>query len=631
MSNSFDTSETGAAFLHPILPDLAAIHHVLPILRRAPLFDGIESRQLEMIAATMRLVRYAAGQTICRQGDRADHLYLVAQGRVQLSAAGRLDNYRLLDYASRGEHFGEMALLTDGRLTTTVLAVTDCELLLLDREPFQRCLATLPLFGANISRALGFQLRWQTSGRPRRWQPKLIGLVHSTLQTQRLICPLAEALSASGETVRILTERPGLPAADGLYRIEQVSPAIQGTQRVEHFARRMHRLAEPNARVLVDVRQEPADPQLARLLLECDEIFWLAEPSYAEEATASLNRVLSTEPRLALRTHWVWILKDDHFAPRLPEEPKLAPRDFKIVVGEGSRQAVRLQRGISALARHLKRRSIGLALGGGGARGLAHLGALQAFDEAGIFFDSLAGTSCGALMGAAYAAGWEPQQAAQHFQDELTPKHYWRWLPRAKHWYLWAMFHMRAWDGMLRRHMGDHCLEQLQIPLATVTVDLISGREVVRDTGDIVHAVLESINIPIVAPPLLRDGMILVDGGILNNLPGDVLARRGADLVIGVDVSARLAPRFAGNRAGMATSAMRRPGPIETLLRVNEVQDSGLSTLRNSALDLVITPETADFEFADFTKAFALAERGFAAAQEVIPQVRQLITDLEAA
>jgi predicted acylesterase/phospholipase RssA len=192
------------------------------------------------------------------------------------------------------------------------------------------------------------------------------------------------------------------------------------------------------------------------------------------------------------------------------------------------------------------------------------------------------------------------------------------------------MFRTGAWDRMLRPYLGDTRIEQLQIPFFTVACDLVSGQAVVRDRGDAINAVLESINFPPVARPILRDGMALIDGGVLNNVPADILPEQGADLIVGVDVTARLRQRFARNTPATSTEQMRRPGVIETLWRVTEVQDYNISNLRTGSLvDLMICPDTSGFDFVDFSQGIPLAEMGEAAAEEAIPQLRQMLEDLE--
>ena len=141
-----------------------------------------------------------------------------------------------------------------------------------------------------------------------------------------------------------------------------------------------------------------------------------------------------------------------------------------------------------------------------------------------------------------------------------------------------------------------------------MAVDLVSGKQVIRDRGDAVRAVVESINVPMISRPILADGMALVDGGVLNNLPADVLAERGASFVIGIDVATRMPARYGRNEPGMSTDRMRRAGPLETLFRVNEVQAYGITALRTGAVDVMITPDTSAFEFADFANARELAD-----------------------
>src|SRR5262249_5458662 len=119
-------------------------------------------------------------------------------------------------------------------------------------------------------------------------------------------------------------------------------------------------------------------------------------------------------------------------------------------------------------------------------------------------------------------------------------------------------FRARRFDAMLRPYLHHWGLDQLPIPFAAVTVDLVTGREVIRDSGDAVHAILESINVPGVALPIVRGDQALTDGGVRNNLPTDVLVAKGVGFVVGVDVSRRIRAEFAGLTPGRPTA--RRPG-----------------------------------------------------------------------
>jgi predicted acylesterase/phospholipase RssA/CRP-like cAMP-binding protein len=600
------------------------------VWRRCRLAFGLDPTQLELLAASASSVHFAAGETICRQNDPGRRLYVVARGRVKLAIDRPRGQYQLLDYLTTGDHFGEITLLTDGRYLATAVAATDAELLAIDHEHFQTLMLSVPLFAANVSRSLGFQLRYESGGRRRRWRPRVVALVNSTLRTQELARALCGVLSESGHKLCVLSDREVRWPAAHDYRYEQFPPHGDRVARERWFEERLVHLLEREHQVLVDVTQRGLEGELPALLSSCDQIWWLVEPRYIEASIENLRRLLAAEPALAPRTHLVWIQDElDRFAPRV-FDLEIGRPDFKVVLDEGSPGpgSQRFQ-SLRRLAHHLQGFRVGIALGGGGARGLAHLGVLDELSRAGVVFDLVAGTSSGSLMAAAYAAGWSLESALERFSEDLTPPRWLRALPRGNQWFLWLMFRLRAWERLLRRYAGDTRIEQLRVPLSTMTVDLVEGREVVREQGDLVQAILESINLPIISRPILRDGMALVDGGVLNNLPADVLARQGADLVVGVDVGARLSRGFPGAMTATAARHRQRPRLWDTVLRVNEVQEFHVTAQRTQAVDVWVTPDTSACEFADFGRARELFDIGAGSARAVLPQIQQLVAELE--
>ncbi len=608
------------------------LEELIPLLRRSRLCSGLALEELITVAELVRVGFYHIGEVVCRHNEPGESMFIVAQGRMKLSLEQGGAEYRLLDYLGRGEHFGELALLTDGRQAATATAVMDSTVLELDQESFHRLMMIVPGFAANLSRSLGFRLHGQTHGRAVRRKPKIIGLVNSTLRTQGLLHPLAKALSERGDSVEVLTDRSDAWPTQNAYDVQRIPPEAADSDKPGLLRSRLAHVVDHQDRVILDLTQKGLDTLLPGLLLQCEEVWWLIEPRYLDAGRKSLETLLASQPRLRDRLHVVWILQEEElFSPPPLEDLGLSPPEFKVPLGEDSEHPHRSQMlGLSRLVRHLHGTRIGLALGGGGARGMAHLGVLRALDRAGIYFDLISGTSCGALMGLSYAGGWEPQRALDEFNAALTPNWLLRHVPGGHHWYLWYMFRTGAWDRMLRPYLGDTRIEQLQIPFFTVACDLISGQAIVRDRGDAINAVLESINFPPVARPILRDGMALIDGGVLNNVPADILPEHGADLIVGVDVTARLRQRFARNTPATSTDEMRRPGVIETLWRVTEVQDYNISNLRTASLvDLMICPDTSGFDFVDFSQGIPLAEAGEAAAEEAIPQLRQMLEDLE--
>lgn len=603
----------------------------LQLLRRCRLFQGIGPADLQKIAEQLQHRHYDSGDVVFRRDEPGDSMFIVARGRIKCVVEQEDGDYELLDYEEQGGHFGDLSLLVGGHRNSTATAVMDTELLELSHDRFQSLMMSVPGFAANLSRSLGFKLRGHSGKRPSRRRSAVVGIVNSTLRTQALMRPLAEALVHAGDSVEVLTDRKRIWPSQGAYLVERIPEGSDSILRTTMVRQRLSQVVEHHDRVLIDLTQSGVEDSLPRVLEQCEEIWWLVDPLFVETAHRNLNCLLEANPKLASRIHLVWILRHaERFPPTTLYDLGVNRLDFKIVLDDDPHEpSIEQQKSISRLVRHLHGTRIGLALGGGAARGLAHLGVLRALDRAGIYFDHIAGTSVGALLGASYAAGWTPDNALEQFARELTPPWLVRKLPTGNGFYMWCMYMLNAWDRKLRPYLHEYKIEQFRMPFCTVAVDLITGSVVVRDRGDAVNAVLESINLPGVSRPILRDGMALIDGGVLNNVPGDLLVERGNELVVGVDVVTKLAQQFAGNTPLMATAEMRRAGPIETLLRVSEVQNYGITAMRSGAIDFMISPDTSRFEFTDFSRAYELAEVGEAAAEEAIPRLRELVAEHE--
>ena len=263
----------------------------------------------------------------------------------------------------------------------------------------------------------------------------------------------------------------------------------------------------------------------SEFLMQCNEIWAIVEPHDYAKVSERFRQLLHTEPELAERVHLIWVMHyDEHLPPPIDHGLHLLPKDMRVALIRGSE--TRLRPGdVARLVHRLQGIHLGLALGGGKALGAFHLGALRAFERADIYFDRIAGTSIGAIVGIAYAAGLTPEQVRDLLLTELTPPKSIRRFRGAQEWYLWAIFRFHRIEAKLRRYLHDYTFEQLYLPVHTVSVDLVSGNEIVRETGDVVRAILESINLPGVAPPIRQDDQVLVDGGILNTVPADVLRK----------------------------------------------------------------------------------------------------------
>ena len=150
-----------------------------------------------------------------------------------------------------------------------------------------------------------------------------------------------------------------------------------------------------------------------------------------------------------------------------------------------------------------------------------------------------------------------------------------------------------------------------------------------RSHGDAANAILESINLPGVSQPICRDGMALVDGGILNNVPADVLVNQGATFIVAVDVSAKIGHSFVGNTPETPTEEMNIPNMFQTLGRVRAAQDRNIRKMGAGDADLTIEPDVSAFQLTDFQNASAIAHQGVIATRKMLPQLRTLLKQLD--
>ncbi|MDB4766063.1 patatin-like phospholipase domain-containing protein [bacterium] len=601
-------------------------------IQRSQIGIGLTDVQIELVSKSVEWAEYNSGDIIFHQGDPGDSMFLVAEGRVKITVAHTVEDEKFVDYLSVGEHFGEMAILTGRERAVTMMAVMDSRLLELHRPEFQTLIERIPVLAVNVSRALGLRLRRETVGKKIRNVSRVIGIAaaakdaNDDRMTVSLVNKLAVALDEQEICIRVIADHIGAISKANCLVVLEIPPEMDGQSKADwvHSQLATQCTSDLTLVCLSDSKQE----DLGRILVQCEQVFWLSGPANADETKSKFQTLLKSESRLADKIQWGWLLPDGFNLENLPAPPdKINPLDLKIVLGESSQPSRHEQMSISRLVRVMRKTRLGLALGGGAARGMAHLGVLKAFEQEGIFFDHIAGTSAGALIAVPYAYGYTPEQCTELFRTDLRPGWLFRHFPKGNDWYMVFQFRTGKWDGLLRRRVGKVKLEQLLTPVSTVAADLITGRQVVRDTGDAIHAILESINLPNIAKPIMRDGMALVDGGIVNNIPSDILPERGADLVVGVDISTKIALRFGNNTPEMIPERMRAPSQWQTIMRANEVQDFQITALRTKEVDQMIVVDTSMFDYTDFRSAREMSVAGEEAVALAMPQFKQLLQE----
>lgn len=245
---------------------------------------------------------------------------------------------------------------------------------------------------------------------------------------------------------------------------------------------------------------------------------------------------------------------------------------------------------------------LGLALSGGVLRGAAHVGVLKVLDREGLQPDCIAGASAGAVVGSLYAGGLSPDEIHRQVKD-------FRWTSLTRPtWKLWS--NLLDLEPLIRRlrDLGLGDFRDLRIRFAAVACDLITGRSVTLDSGDVAEAVRASIAVPALFPPVERDGCQLVDGGIVNDLPADVVRAMGATYIVGVDA------------LPLGQVASRSSHLIEVLFRSRYLAIKA-NHPPPEAFDCLIVPEIEECSLVDFAELDLLVRRGEEAAERVVGQL----------
>ena len=283
-----------------------------------------------------------------------------------------------------------------------------------------------------------------------------------------------------------------------------------------------------------------------------------------------------------------------------------------------------------------KGKKIGLALGGGGARGLAHIGVLKALDQAAIPVDVLVGTSIGALVGGAYASGLNPSELEEKFLNFLNSKIFKRSAIRAieaaqskretgfirkLQCFIQNRYHMvqalfkpgilssEEFRPVIDFFIPDILVEETRPPFRAVATDLVSGEPFVFSRGSLRQAITASCAVPGTIAPLKEGRMLLSDGGIISLVPCSVARREGSDIVIAVTVT-----------HDIWTEASIK-SVVDLYFRASDIMSDRLKKYEIMEADVVIHPHVGDLHWADFSLARDLIHEGERAAREKLQDI----------
>ncbi|MCP4786085.1 MAG: cyclic nucleotide-binding domain-containing protein [Fuerstiella sp.] len=557
-----------------------------------------------------------------------DSVFMLVHGRVKQSLIDGQGNVIFQRYQTSGGQMGAMAAALGEPSPVNMVAEEPTTLLKLNHQKAIELTRQHEVFRANFSRLIADSVRNLLLKDRHHKKPALVVVFHESPATRPLTRQLINRLKTLGENPCVLNDQTDWqPMEDVPY----CCLVQDGVAMVEQDVREQVHLWSDSNRIFIDA-SSAYDPARASNLVEVsDKVLWCVTPENWKASVYRLNAIEERAPGWRDKINIVWLLDDgSQWAPLAPELKKLAKRDYKISFdAPRANQNRALLNGIERIVHQLRGVRIGVALGGGAARGMAHLGVLKVLEQNGIIVDMIAGTSAGAMAGILYASGLDADYTAQRFVEDLTPSWFFRHIPRGGHWYLLYKYRRGQFDPMLRKYLHESQLQQLPIPVHAITVDLVSGRPIVRTRGDAVHAITESINLPVLSAPINRDGMALVDGGIVNNVPADVLVSKGCNFIIAVSVTAKMEQVFASNDPSMSTANMKSASTLQTILRTYVVQNVNMNSVGVQPADFVIEPDVTEFDITEFMRTDEISEIGARCTEDSVPELMKMLEQVD--
>ena len=462
------------------------------------------------------------GEYLFHQGDEPDGAYILASGVLGVTIRHE-DGEREIARVHHGEIVGELALVNDEKRSANIIALRECELFRLSPTEFNHIAEKYPRVILNVYRTISDRFRERTSSyeyRPRQSNIAIITLAQNeslAMFADEIYTALAQIDSAEYLTSESVDNQLG---RSGIANIGRNEPGSTGLMQWLNGR-------ESRSRFIVYRADEDWSQWTVRCISQADRVIMLADVNKMPDFTDFRNHLSAAGQNWSL----VLLHPGDSDRPRNTAAWRAA---------SGASEIFHVRRNnhddLGRLARILAGRATGVVFGGGGARGFAHLGVLRAFEELGIKIDMIGGTSIGAPIAGMVAQGKSSSEcldlsvrAFSSLIDMTIP--------------FTSMISGKRISRTIVEHTADWDIEDYWLPYFCVSTNLTTAKQVVHRSGNSALAIRSSVSIPGVLPPVPCNGELLVDGGVLNNVPINIMREiNPSGAVIAFDVAPPMGP-----------------------------------------------------------------------------------------
>jgi predicted acylesterase/phospholipase RssA/CRP-like cAMP-binding protein len=575
------------------------------------IFSGLDHELLGTIEGQIEWLHLPSGEILFREGDDGDSLYIIITGRLRVVAG---DSKRILGEAGRGEMIGEMALFTNEPRSATVYAVRDCDLVRFSQPLFHRVIKKDHNVLMAITKILVKRLKETTHGSEYRGRVINIAIVAASRNApvRDFSKRLFEALARFGPTFHLHSD-----ILKSVLKKSGVSTQQEGDLQNIRWTSWLNEQETKFDFVLYET-----DPTLtawtARSLGRSDLILLLADasdnPGYYHIDRSQIEELTGAVCSLVI------VHEDDE---TMPIETYRWLRLWNVNRYHHVRRG---QNGdFERVARFISGNTIGLVLSGGGARGFAHIGVIRALREAGIPIDIIGGSSMGSVIASCYALGWAHEKILEDVRENFVINN-----PFNDYTFpIISLFKCRTLDKIIKKAFGNVNIEDLWINYFCISSNLSSAEPEIHKSDSLWKAIRASVAYPGITVPVVKGNHLLVDGGVLNNLPIDIMRKLSNGKIIAVDVSVEedltidypeipSPSKILLNRISPFAATMKIPTIFDILVRTALL--NSISERRQTIMDadLYLRPPVNEYGLLGFDSIDELVDIGYRYAKEKI-------------
>lgn len=575
------------------------------------LCGALDETSLSQLLEKISLQHLAAGEILYRQGDPGEQMHVVLSGRLQVRVMSSEGEETIVAHPQPGDIVGEMAVFSGSARAATICAVRDTALGAIDRKEIETLAARFPQVLSNVARMIIGRLTGSTGHLARRTGIRTIMLI-----------PLQRGGATEGFGAELRTAL--LRFGSVLHLDAQAADRRLGAGRPNwrDYGRHLDACEKAHDYLLLE-----ADPQPGLwnriCLAHADKILLVADTAAGPEMTAPEQQLLSDAPQAVDQGMTDLILIHSESAV-LPDGTRhwLARRRI------GRHHHVRhgCASDIARVARIITGHAVSLVLAGGGARGFAHLGVIRALGEAGIAIDAVGGASFGALAAAGIARGLSDAESLEEQRRAFTLDD-----PLGDYTFpVMSLVRGEHLERILQQRLPMD-IEDLWLPFFAVSSSLTTGQVNVHETGPLWRTIRASVSLPAILPPSLQDGQLLIDGGVLDNLPVDVMRKRIHGQIIAVDLAVDQDSHVEHHSIPSAMDYLKSllvPGrPLVEAPTISRVimQITTMASRREAGnarklADLYLNPPLGSHDFLDWNSMRQIADIGY---RHALPRIRE--------